>query len=265
MDLGLHGKTAIVTGASRGIGLAIASALHREGVSLVLVARSQDALAKAARDLTSREGSAAPPVHPIAADLGMRAEVERVVAQAIARLGHVDILVNNAAQAQTGSFFDMSEDDWQAVWQVKAFGYVRMVTALSRHMMERESGSIINIIGTAARTPTEDFIIGGMVNAALLNFTRGIARILAHKNVRINSISPGWTRTEGQQRHLEMVAAAQGKTVEEVERREARGVPLGRLVTMEEIAEMALLLASDSVPAMTGEDIIIDGGATPSI
>jgi NAD(P)-dependent dehydrogenase (short-subunit alcohol dehydrogenase family) len=104
-----------------------------------------------------------------------------------------------------------------------------------------------------------------MVNAALLNFTRGIARILAHNNVRINSISPGWTRTEGQQRHLEMVAAAQGKTVEEVERREARGVPLGRLVTMEEIAEMALLLASDRVPAMTGEDIIIDGGATPSI
>jgi len=142
---------------------------------------------------------------------------------------------------------------------------VRMVAALARHMQEREQGSIINVIGTAARTPTEDFIVGSMVNAALLNFTRGIARILARKNVRINSISPGWTRTEGQQRHLEMLAAAQGTTVEEVERREARGVPLRRLVTMEEIAEMALLLASDRLPAMTGEDIIIDGGATPSI
>src|SRR5215470_12601659 len=97
MDLGLSGKTAIVTGASRGIGLAIASALHREGVSLVLVARSHEALVRAARALTAREGSAAPAVHPIVADLGMRAEVERVVAQAIARLGHVDILVNNAA------------------------------------------------------------------------------------------------------------------------------------------------------------------------
>jgi len=265
MDLGLSGKTAIVTGASRGIGLAIASALHREGVSLVLVARSHEALVRAARALTAREGSAAPAVHPIVADLGMRAEVERVVAQAIARLGHVDILVNNAAQVHTGGFFEMAEDDWQAVWQVKAFGYVRMVAALARHMQEREQGSIINVIGTAARTPTEDFIVGSMVNAALLNFTRGIARILARKNVRINSISPGWTRTEGQQRHLEMLAAAQGTTVEEVERREARGVPLRRLVTMEEIAEMALLLASDRLPAMTGEDIIIDGGATPSI
>jgi NAD(P)-dependent dehydrogenase (short-subunit alcohol dehydrogenase family) len=270
MDLGLGGKTAIVTGASRGIGLAIARALHREGVAQVIVGRRHETLHEAARTISKERGESgaaqgAAAVHPIVADLGMRAEVERVVAQSIARLGHVDILVNNAGQSRSGSFFEMPEEAFEAVWQVKAFGYTRMVAALAPHMRERRSGSIINIIGTAARTPTEDFIIGSMVNAALLNFTRGVARILAHDNVRVNAISPGWTLTEGQLRHFEMQAAARGESLDDVQRKEARAIPLGRLVTMEEIAEMALLLASDRLPAMTGEDVIIDGGATPSI
>lgn len=266
MDLGLRGKTAIVTGASQGIGAAIARALHAEGVSMVLVARSLDRLDPMARTLGAQVGQTPrPAVYPIVADLGIRAEVERVVAQAIERLGQVDILVNNAGRAHTGSFFDMSEEHLQDIWQVKAFGYVRMVRAIAPHMMERKSGSIINIIGTAARTPTEDFIVGSMVNAALLNFTRGISRSLGRNNVRINSISPGWTLTEWLQRKFELQAAAEGVSVEEIERREARAIPLRRLVTMDEIASLAVLLASERLPAMTGEDVILDGGATPSI
>ena len=269
MDLGLRGKTAIVTGASRGIGLAIARALHREGVALAIVARRHETLHAAAstiaNDREASESSQGATVHPIVADLSMRAEVERVVAQAIARLGHVDILVNNAGQSRSDTFFEMPEEAFEDIWQTKAFGYVRMVAAVAPHMRERQSGSIINIIGTAARTPTEDFIVGSMVNAALLNFTRGVARILARDHVRINAISPGWTLTEGQLRHFEMQAAARGESLDDLMQREARAIPLRRLVTMDEIAEMALLLASDRMPTMTGEDVIIDGGATPSI
>lgn len=270
MDLGLRGKTAIVTGASQGIGRAIASALHREGVTQVIVARRHEALHQAAQAISKeRAGSSqlGAAVYPLVADLGMRAEVERVAAQAIGRLGHVDILVNNAGQSVTdpNSFFEMPEEAFEAIWQVKAFGYARMVAAIAPHMRARRTGSIINIIGTAARTPTEDFIVGSMVNAALLNFTRGVARILARDNVRINAISPGWTKTEGQLRRLEMQAAARGESVDEVEQTEARAIPMRRLVTMEEIAAMALLLASERLPAMTGEDVIIDGGVTPSI
>lgn len=271
MDLGLEGKTAIVTGASRGIGLAIARALHRQGVAVVIVARQHETLHEAAQAVSrDRDESAATQgaaVHPIVADLGVRAEVERVAAQAVARLGHVDILVNNAGQSRPDpdSFFKMPEEAFEDIWRVKAFGYVRMVAALAPHMRARGSGSIINIIGTTARTPAEDFIVGSMVNAALLNFTRGVARILARDHIRINAISPGWTLTEGQLRHFEMLAAARGVSVDEVIQTEARAIPLRRLVTMEEIAEMALLLASDRLPAMTGEDVIVDGGVTPSI
>jgi 3-oxoacyl-[acyl-carrier protein] reductase/bacilysin biosynthesis oxidoreductase BacG len=269
MDLELAGKTAIVTGASRGIGLAIARALHNEGVSLVLVAHTEETLQKASRSLTSQSSASKiaqrAPVHPIAADLNVGKEVDRVAKQAIERLGHVDILVNNAARARVGRFFEVQERDMEAVWIVKGLGYVRMVRAIAPHMMERHTGSIINVIGNTARTPTEDFVIGSMVNAALVNFTRGISRELARSNVRINAISPGWTLTEQQQQVIDMQASAKGVSAEDIERREARGIPIGRLVRVEEIATLALLLASDKLPALTGEDIIIDGGTTPAI
>lgn len=263
MDLGLQGKTAVVTGASQGIGREIARALHAEGVAVVMVARSAADLDKAARVIAGRSQGA--PLHPFVADLSLRAEVERVCRDAIATLGHVDILVNNAARARTGSFFEMTEADLQEVWQVKAFGYARMVRALGPHMMQRGSGCIVNIVGSTARTPTEDFIVGSMVNAALVNFTRGIARELARHNVRINSISPGWTLTERQARSFELQAAAQHVSPEEIAQRVSRAIPLNRLVTMEEIATLVLMLASNTLPTLTGEDILIDGGATTAI
>jgi NAD(P)-dependent dehydrogenase (short-subunit alcohol dehydrogenase family) len=266
MDLSLIGKTAVVTGASQGIGREIARALYAEGVSLALVSQSPEGLRSAKqhleRAIPSRAGVS---LHVLSADLALRAEVERVAADAIRLLGHVDILVNNAARATTGSFFAMSEGELQEVWQVKAFGYVRMVRALAPHMMERGTGAIVNIVGNTARTPTEDFIIGSMVNAALVNFTRGVSRELARHNVRINAISPGWTRTERQERKFAMQAATLGIGSEEVEHREARLIPMRRLVTMDEISRLTLLLVSDAMPATTGAEFILDGGATPSI
>lgn len=267
MELGLTGKTAIVTGASQGIGLEIARALHAEGVAVVMVAQSVGKLRDAARDVASASGADGnnPPPIPLVADLTLRAEIERVIAESIQRLGSVDILVNNAARAHSGNFFTMPVDDIEKVWQVKGLGYVRFVRMIAPHMMERRSGSIINIIGSTARVPTTDFIIGSMVNAALVNFTRGIARELAQANVRINSISPGWTMTERQDKSIALQAAARKLSFDQVEHEEARGIPLRRLVRMDEIAAMTLLLASDVFGSMTGEDIAIDGGAIPSI
>lgn len=265
MDLDLKGKTAIVTGASQGIGRAITQALHAEGVAVVMVARTAATLKSAADAIASETATHAAPLHPIVADLGLGAEIQRVVHESLTRLGHIDILVNNAAQARYHSFFKEEEATLDAAWQVKALGYVRMVRAVAPHMMERGSGEIINIVGNTARTPTEDFIIGSMVNAALVNFTRGVSRELARRNVRINSISPGWTRTEGQARSFNMQAAARGLTPEEIERRDARAVPLGHLVSMDEVARLTVCLAAGLFPSMTGEDILLDGGAATSI
>lgn len=263
MDYGLQGKTALVTGASQGIGLAIAKALHREGVVLTVVGRTRPRLDQAARDIGS--GGESAPVHPLVADLSLLAETDRVVAEALKLMGRIDILVNSAASSKSGAFFAQSDADIQETWTVKGMGYVRLVRAVAPHMIERRDGRIVNIVGTAARTPTADFLAGSMVNAALVNFTRGVSRELARHNVRINSISPGWTLTERLERSVAMRASAQGVPVAEALQREARGIPTGRHVSLEEVAHLTLLTVSDLCPSLTGEDIVIDGGATPSI
>jgi NAD(P)-dependent dehydrogenase (short-subunit alcohol dehydrogenase family) len=269
MELALSGKTALVTGASQGIGLAIARALVGEGVSVMITARTADRLQQAATALREQISRSTPSERPqvlaTVADLGLRTEVERVAHEAERQLGQVDILINNAAVSHNGPFFEMSDEALVETWQVKALGYMRLVRALAPGMMERRAGYIVNIVGGAARTPTLDFIAGSMVNAALVNFTRGISRELAPYGVRINSISPGWTMTERQERSFALQAAARNMSVQEVERQRTRSIPLNRLVTGEEIATLTLLLVSDRVPSITGEDIVIDGGATPSM
>lgn len=269
MDLALKGKTALVTGASQGIGLAIARALVGEGASVLITSRTSERLRQAATSLrehaSGAEAGESPQVLSVVADLSLRAEVERVAQEAERQLGRVDILINNAAASHNGPFFEMSDEALIETWQVKALGYMRLVRAVAPGMMERREGNIVNIVGGAARTPTLDFIAGSMVNAALVNFTRGISRELAPYNVRINAISPGWTMTERQERSFAMQAAARKVSVHEIERQRSRAIPLNRLVTGEEIATLTLLLVSGRLPSMTGEDIVIDGGATPSI
>lgn len=266
MDLGLNGKTALVTGASRGIGLAITRALLREGISVVMVARTADRLKQAAMELRKGLDASAPvAVHPVAGDLSQRDEVARIAQTALARLGHIDILVNNAGSSPTGPFFQLSDEEIVDAWQVKALGYLRLIRAVVPAMLTRKSGSIVMIAGSTARTPTPEFLHGSMVNAALVNFTRGLAHELAPYHIRVNAISPGLTKIERLQASIEREARQRQMSVEAVEKEHARGIPLHHLVSMDEIAALTVLLVSGHVPALTGEEIIIDGGATPSV
>ena len=266
MDLGLNGKTALVTGASRGIGLAITRALLNEGVSVVMVARTADRLRQVAMELRKSINQSSPvAVHPVVGDLGQRDEATRIAQTAFARLGHLDILINNAGSSSTGPFFRLSDEDLVDAWQVKALGYLRLIRAVAPAMMAQRSGNIIMIAGSTSRTPTPEFLHGSMVNAALINFTRGIARELAPYQVRINVISPGLTKIERLQSSIEREARQRQMSAEDAEKEHARAIPLHRLVSMDEIAALTLLLVSDQVPAITGEEIIVDGGSTPSI
>ena len=271
MDFGLEGKTAVVTGASQGIGREVARALHREGIALTIVGRHAATLEQAMAhisagpDAAARRPAQAAPIYLVEADLGLQAEVERAAREAERRLDHIDFLVNNAAQVPSVEFFEMSDRAIEEAVAVKLLGYVRMVHALAPHMKQRGGGAIVNIVGSTARTPTPEFIIGSMINAALVNFTRGIARELARHHVRVNSISPGWTMTERQREVFERQAAARGVSTTAFTQGEARKIPAQHLVEMHEIATMTLLLLSDLVPSMIGEELILDGGLTPSI
>lgn len=264
LELGLTSKTAIITGGSAGIGFAIAKALYREGVSVAIAARDPDRLEKAVnaiRELPNQGNK----VIAIAADITQSESIQTIVSKTLDTFGQIDILINNAGSARAGSFLDLSDEAFIDAWKLKLLGYIRLVKAVVPDQIRRRDGRIVNIIGGAGRTPRPNFLPGGTTNAALLNFTRGIASELAQHNIRINAISPGLTATERADRIAEQTAQSRGVSVEQVKAESLKAIPLGRLAQPEEIANLALFLVSDLAASITGAEILVDGGQTPGV
>jgi NAD(P)-dependent dehydrogenase (short-subunit alcohol dehydrogenase family) len=262
MELGLRGKTAAVTGASKGIGRAIARALAAEGVDLAICARTATDIERAAAEIADATGSA---VHPLPADLSRADEVERFAAFATARLGRVDILVNNAGAIPAGTLESIDDETWHQAYDLKLWGYIRLSRALLPGMKERRAGAILNIIGNAGRQPSAGYIAGGPANAALMNFTKGLAADAGPHDVRVNAINPGPIRTERLIAMNAVRAREQGLSPEEVERGAARGIPLGRVGLPEEVAAAAVFLVSDAASFIHGAILPVEGGATLGI
>jgi NAD(P)-dependent dehydrogenase (short-subunit alcohol dehydrogenase family) len=264
IELGLTGKTAIVTGGSAGIGLAIAKALYGEGVNVVIAARDPGRLdqAIAAIQAIPSQGNKA---IAVSADLTQSDSVETVVTAARSTFGQIDILINNAGSASAGSFLDLDDQVFLDAWNLKLLGYIRLVKAVVPDFIEQRDGRIVNIIGGAGRTPRPNFLPGGTTNAALLNFNRGISKELAQHNIRINAISPGSTATERLETLLGQTAAARGTTIEAVKAESLQAIPLGRIAEPEDIATLALFLVSDVAASITGAEILVDGGQTPGV
>ncbi|HEY0909054.1 MAG TPA: SDR family NAD(P)-dependent oxidoreductase, partial [Bradyrhizobium sp.] len=187
----LKGKTALVTGASKGIGLAIARRLAEEGMSVALAARSAERLEAIAQEISDLAGTAL----AFPADLSQPSAPADFAAAAIARFGRIDLVVNNAGATRRGDFLELSEQDWAEGFSLKFIGAVRLVRAAWPHLV-RQRGSIINIAGVGGRTGSAEFTIGGSVNAALLNFTKCLADRGVADGVRVNAINPGSIRTD---------------------------------------------------------------------
>src|SRR5215469_16484265 len=166
MELGLAGKTALITGGSAGIGLACAKTLICEGVNVAIASRSHERLAGAKTELEGLGIDA--DVATIAADLTQAADVERTVSEARNALGQIDILINSAGSARGAKFFDLADEAYLDAWNLKVLGYIRMTRAVAREMVERGDGRIVNIIGGAGRTPSPEFLNGSTANAALV-------------------------------------------------------------------------------------------------
>ncbi|MBE9210850.1 SDR family oxidoreductase [Nostoc sp. LEGE 06077] len=264
LDLHLSGKTAIVTGGSAGIGLAIAKALYSEGVNVAIASRNPERLENAVSAIQSLPTPGAK-VIAIKADITQAENIDTVVSATLAQFGQIDILINNAGSARAGSFLDLSDDVFLDAWNLKLLGYIRLVRAVVPHQKNRRDGRIVNIIGGAGRTPRPGFLPGGTTNAALLNFTRGISKELAQYNIRINAISPGATATERAERLAEQNAQAQGISVEQAKAESLQTIPLGRIVPPDEIAALTLFLVSDLAASITGTEILVDGGSTPGV
>ncbi len=266
MNLGLRGKTAIVTGGSAGIGLACARALFREGVHTAIAARDEERLERAAAEIRSASaGVASVEVVTISADLTRVVDVRRVVRTMKERFGRIDILINNAGSARAGDFTELGDEAFLEAWNLKLLGYIRMVREVTPHMIEQRDGRIVNIIGGAAHTPSPTFLPGSTANAALLNFTKGVSKELIRQGIRINAVLPGPTATERAKRLNRQTAEARGISEQEAWQASLDNIPLGRMVEPHEIASLALFLVSDLASSIVGAEITIDGGSSPCV
>jgi NAD(P)-dependent dehydrogenase (short-subunit alcohol dehydrogenase family) len=263
VDLQLTGKRAVVTGASRGIGYAIADTLAAEGADVILVARDQDALDAAAARI-SRHGHR---VLALAADTTDDVAVRAMTATAAGELGGIDILVNAAAQPGGASFArrlaELADDDLRAEIETKVLGYLRTARAAAPYMIEQGWGRIINISGLAARQATSAF--GSIRNVAVAAMTKNLADELGRSGINVTVVHPGMTVTERTPALVADYATARGTTEAEAQQAMASAITIGRMVTAAEIADVVAFLASPRSVAITGDAIAVGGGTRGAI
>jgi NAD(P)-dependent dehydrogenase (short-subunit alcohol dehydrogenase family) len=259
MDLELNGKTAIVTGGSRGIGKAIARELAREGVDVAIVARTAELLETTARELSKETGRR---VLPIPADTGSDASVKAMVQQAVDAFGHIDILVNCAAapagQAPPPQLADINDDVFYADMNIKVLGYLRCAREVAPHMQGQGWGRIINVSGLGARSAGSPMT--SMRNVAVVAMTKNLADALGKHGINATVVHPSTTRTEATAGVIAARARNQGITEEEAERQLAGSSLIGRLVDAREVAYVVTFLASPKAVAINGDVIAAGGG-----
>jgi 3-oxoacyl-[acyl-carrier protein] reductase len=255
MDLGLEGKAALVTGASEGIGKAIARKLADEGVRVAICARTEATLKVTAAEIAEATGM---DIAPIPADLRSLAGCQRVVEQAAERLGGVDILVNNAGASAFGAFVDLPDDAFVDAIHGKLLGYIRCAKAVIPHMQRRGGGTIVNITGTTQQavplhTP------GSACNAAIRMFSKELSMELGPLNIRVNSVAPGRIQTARADRLLEATASAQRTSTAALLGQLVKTIPSGRVGTGDDIADAVCFLVSDRASYINGAALVIDG------
>lgn len=255
MDLGLKGRRALVTGASKGIGKAIAFELAREGAALAICARGASVLEETAAALREKTGAG---VFAGTADVTDSKQVRSFVEQAAAALGGLDILVNNAGSALPGTFEEVDEVRWRADLDVKLFAGMRCVRAALPYLKQSTQARIINVNSIVGRQIAPEYIANSTDRAACLAFSKGLADNLAQYGVLVNSVSPGNVKSQAWGSTLDYFAPE--AELEEYYEQAGRETPLGRVGEADEIAAVVTFLASKRASYITGASIDVDGG-----
>jgi 3-oxoacyl-[acyl-carrier protein] reductase len=254
------GKVVVVTGGSRGIGKAIAASFAREGAQTVLAASSQANLDKAAQEI----GNSGPKPLVFAGDLKKLESCEALHAFVKEKAGRCDVLVNNAGATRSGNFLELPDEAFHDGFALKYFACVRLSKLFWPMLKERE-GHVVNIIGGAARTPDALFTIGGSVNAAMANFSKALSGLGKKDGVNVNVIHPGLTETDRVITLLQQRAQASGITPDEARKQVMAKDGLRRIGQPEDVAELAVFLASEKARHIQGAAIAVDGGQTTGL
>jgi 3-oxoacyl-[acyl-carrier protein] reductase len=256
----LSGRVAVVTGASRGIGRAIALELARRGADVMVTARDAVRLSEVAAEIRALGRRAA----VRACDLREPAAAAGIVDQTVAELGGLDVLVNNAGATKRGDFLQLTDEDWLDGYALKLHGAVRLTRRAWPHLRAR-GGSVVNIAGVGGRTPGPDFTLGGSVNGALLTFTKGLADAGVRDGVQVNAINPGYVRSDRFNARILQRITATGETVAAAEARVVSEAQSTRLGEPADIAHLVAFLVSPEARYVHGALIDADGGQTKTV
>lgn len=251
MDLGLDGKRALVTGASRGLGFAVAQVLAAEGVQVALNSRGEEKLRAAAASL----GAVAIP-----ADITEAGAAQAVVAETVEKLGGLDILITNAGGPPSGGFESFEDSDWARAIDLSLMSHVRLIRAALPHLRQSDAGAVLTITSYSVKQPIPNLVLSNSIRAATVGLTKTLALELGRDGIRFNSILPGWTETERVTELMTFRAEQNGTTIEQEIAKQMAESPLGRMARPDEFARPAVFLVSPAASYLTGVMLTVDGG-----
>jgi NAD(P)-dependent dehydrogenase (short-subunit alcohol dehydrogenase family) len=258
MDVNLAGRTAIITGASKGIGLAVATRFAASGAEVAIIARGREALDNAVK-IIAENGRAR--VAAIQADVAVAADLRRAYDEAMTQFGKIDIVVNNAGTSRTGAFEEITDEVWREDFDQKLFAAIRLTRLVGPQLKERRWGRVINTLNIGAKAPRPRSAPTSVTRAAGLALTKVLAGEGAPYNILVNALLVGFIEADQHVRAAEKTGIA----LEDYVNARTKDIPLGRIGRAEEFANIACFLASDAASYITGTGINVDGGRSPAV
>ncbi len=262
MNLNLTGKRALVTAASRGLGFATALGLAREGTALVICSRDEARINDAAQRIRSETGTR---VEALVADVSSSEEAARLVGHAVSALGGLDIVVHNAGGPPAGEFLSLTDAQWQKAFDQNLMSLVRLVNAAVPELKKAGGGRILTIASSSIKQPIPGLVLSNALRTGVYGLVKTLAKELGPAGILLNVVAPGRIQTERIEELDTAMASRRGVDLTQVKKESVAAIPLGRLGTPEEFANLLVFLASDAGRYISGQAIIVDGGATAAL
>jgi len=257
MDLILSGKIALISAASKGLGKAIAMELSKEGANVAICARGRERLYETKEEI---EKQARGKVFAYPADITKYEDIKQFIKSTREALGPIDILITNAGGPPAGEFFDFTDEDWQAAFDLNLMSVIRLIREVVPDMKEKKWGRIINMSSISVKQPISNLILSNVIRAGVIGLTKSLSNELAEYNILVNSVAPGYIMTERVKNLVKANAEKEGITQDKVLARLTANTALGRVGEPPEIGAVVAFLASEKASYITGQTILVDGG-----